>query len=273
MKSISKYLEDPLYYTNKHSIDTTFTFSIPLREGWFELRNTEWANIYPIGSVVDRQGWKIHISSESKSAEKVLETVSNICYEYSIPFKHLVSRKRFLVRNSKQCSREHAGKFITCYPKESQLGKVLDTLETALLEFEGPYILSDKRWGKSPIYLRYGILRPWKKGDEPVTDENNIIVNGKEVFDKRTAEFIVPEGLKIPVTLEKWINCDEERVELPFEIQSAITYSNCGGIYRGNMLGDKERIIIRESRPFTGLDLNGVYANERLLNEENALKN
>ncbi|CJV96095.1 lantibiotic synthetase [Streptococcus pneumoniae] len=54
------------------------------------MNNDEWVYQYPIGKFVERQGWKIHISSEYNSSHELLQDVAKICHEMRIPFKHLL---------------------------------------------------------------------------------------------------------------------------------------------------------------------------------------
>ncbi|MBZ4302355.1 hypothetical protein LAJ58_13565, partial [Streptococcus pneumoniae] len=94
--------------------------------------NDEWVYQYPIGKFVERQGWKIHISSEYNSSHELLQDVAKICHEMRIPFKHLSTEDKFIMRNGKLVSRGFSGKFITCYPNQNELESVLQRLESAL---------------------------------------------------------------------------------------------------------------------------------------------
>ena len=40
------------------------------------MNNDEWVYQYPIGKFVERQGWKIHISSEYNSSHELLQDVA-----------------------------------------------------------------------------------------------------------------------------------------------------------------------------------------------------
>ncbi|VOC37850.1 lantibiotic synthetase [Streptococcus pneumoniae] len=155
-------LEHPFFFTNNdYSTDTSIKYQVSLPFNWHEvMNNDEWVYQYPIGKFVERQGWKIHISSEYNSSHELLQDVAKICHEMRIPFKHLSTEDKFIMRNGKLVSRGFSGKFITCYPNQNELESVLQRLESALKQYNGPYILSDKRWDEAPIYLRYGVFRP-----------------------------------------------------------------------------------------------------------------
>ena len=66
--------------------------------------------------------------------------------------------------NSKRWARQGAGKFITIYPfDEDQFVSVIEQLHQATRQFEGPYILSDRRYKDSKVvFYRYGGMSPFK---------------------------------------------------------------------------------------------------------------
>ncbi len=84
-------LEHPFFFTNNdYSTDTSIKYQVSLPFNWHEvMNNDEWVYQYPIGKFVERQGWKIHISSEYNSSHELLQDVAKICHEMRIPFKHL----------------------------------------------------------------------------------------------------------------------------------------------------------------------------------------
>lgn len=269
-------LKDPMFFIpQKNSIDTSKPFSLPINEDWNENRKQEWTYLFPIVSQVPRQGWKIHISSGLHNSEKVLLKVQKVCIQFNVPFKHLSSRQAFINRNSKLIDRGFSGKFITCYPEENILEELLDSLENQLKDETGPYILSDRRWRKGPIFLRYGVFReslPYEDKQIPI---NMLEINGALVEDMRQPTFTIPKELEIPSFLQDWLDESGEEESsvksIPFEIIKAIKFSNSGGIYRGKLSKNDLEVIIREARAYSGIDMDGIYAIERLKAEENAL--
>ena len=269
-------LKDPLFFTLTDDDLTDFSskYSAPLPYDWHELsNNSEWVNQYPIGFTTERQGWKVHISSDYKHSHEVLEVVSKVCHEFRVVFKYLKTEKVFVLRNGKNIDRGYSGKFITCYPNIESLEVFLKELERKLKGYTGPYILSDRRWKEAPIYLRYGVFRESIPELEGNLKSDELLVSGKIIKDIRSPKFIIPEGLEIPEFLEKWLKDikRDEKSEFPFTIESAIRFSNCGGIYNATLSSSNKKIILREARPYTGLDFSGEYSTERMNSERRAL--
>lgn len=265
---------DLLFFTDpKHDIDNSRRFSVAIPEEWEEFREPEWTYIIPLKNTMQRQGWKVHISSAMEFTDEILSIVSEYCYQKNVIFKHLSTVKRFVNRNGKQMPREHAGKFITCYPNESILEEFLVHLENKLRDYSGPYILSDKRWAKGPIYLRYGMFKKGSLNSLGVYSDQ-LEVNGKMVDDKREPFFSKPDENLIPDFLRTWLDYEETQSEtsIPFEIKKPIRFSNCGGIYEGiySKLGDTP-VFIKEARPQTAIDDKNLTAVERLKAEGKAL--
>lgn len=261
--------ENPLYFVrSKDNIDSSDKISLPLKDGWNEIRTGEWVNIFPLNSDIQRQGWKVHISATLDNFMEVLRLVAQTCYRYNVTFKHLGTRDKFLMRNGKLMNRGYAGKYITCYPDEEILKIFLDDLESQLKLFKGPYILSDKRWQNAPIYLRYGVF---KKSN--TIDDEMLLIDGKLIKDSREASFQVPAGIDFPDFIRDWINGnDEDQGELPFIVSKAFRFSNSGGIYEAVLRGsENEKIILREARRYAGIDLEGEDAVTRLNSEASAL--
>lgn len=268
-------LDNPLFFINStDSIDISKKYSVELPYDWHEVvNNIEWTTQYPLNKSIERQGWKIHISSNFEDSHEILEIVARICHDFSVTFKYLSTEKRFVLRNSKISNRGHSGKFITCYPSMEILENFLNTLEENLENFSGPYILSDKRWKKAPIYLRYGVFRDSISEQEEKLKIDELLISGKIVKDLREARFVVPEGIKLPIFLKKWLEDSDqsESQSLPFVIKSVIRFSNSGGIYRAYLKNINKDVILREVRPYTGLDFDGKYSSDRLIAEETAL--
>ncbi|HGQ5618695.1 TPA: hypothetical protein ACL22M_001997 [Streptococcus pneumoniae] len=78
----------------------------------------------------------------------------------------------------------------------------LPWLESALKQYNGPYILSDKRWDEAPIYLRYGVFRP-SRDDEKKVAIDELIVGDEVVKDERLPVFKIPKGIVPPDFLNK----------------------------------------------------------------------
>ncbi|MCI1923127.1 MAG: AarF/UbiB family protein [Lentilactobacillus buchneri] len=277
MTKISVNLDDPLFFvSSEESFNNSKKYSLPLPDGWDEMRDrTEWVNIFPVKTAIERQGWKVHISSDLQNSLRVLQATAKVCFQEGVTFKHLGTVKDFMVRNGKLMDRAYAGKFITCYPDRSELKHFLTILENALKGFNGPYILSDKKWANSPIYLRYGVFRATASGEKFPKNNEKLGINGRAIFDQRVPRFIIPDGLELPEFISKWSEQREDKIQnddMPFLVHSAIRFSNSGGLYNATLKSNGVNVILKEARPFAGLDNNYKYAPDRLATENQVLE-
>ncbi|NRR23037.1 class III lanthionine synthetase LanKC [Brevibacillus sp. MS2.2] len=222
------------------------------------------------------QGWKIHISATLDNAEQILQKVSNILVERKVHFKHLASEWDYLTTNSKTANRASSGKFITIYPpSDDDFLNLLDLLYTTLHSFEsGPYILSDKCWKNSNVYYRYGGFAMIfnEQGELCMKDEN-----GELLVDERVPYYKVPSFVKEFDQYLDSLNTTSIEAEVEnnkfeeYEFQSALRFTNGGGIYLTERKKDKKKVIIKEARPKSGLDGQKVDALERQKMELDAL--
>jgi len=125
--------------------------------GWERSELEDWLVYWPAGVQSPPQGWKVHVSACLDNASRILTTVWGYCLQHRVPFKFRRDLDSLLLVNAKYAHRGSSGKFITIYPAdEAQLEVVLTELGEALAGSQGPYILSDLRWGEGPLYVRYG---------------------------------------------------------------------------------------------------------------------
>lgn len=224
------------------------------------------------------QGWKIHISTTIDSAEKTLEIVSNVLFDYKISFKYVKSLWELSIKNSKYSNRSAAGKFITIFPPNEQVFLNLLEILSSLLDTlpRGPYILTDKRWYESNVYFRYGAFLSM------YYYENNKKVfaiqspSGDLVEDSRSPHYSIPKFITEPAPIREMDNKLENEIAEPtplddIEVIHAIHYSNGGGVYLALDKLDK-KVILKEGRPNIGLDSLGIDAFTRIKNEAMILK-
>lgn len=269
---------DPLFYTEPTAdADTSPRFEAEVASSWFRHESDGWVMRAPSARAdIPEQGWKVHVSTIGVSAASLLSATSAVCGRHDTAFKHLSTMRELFLRNSKNYPREHAGKFITCYPREADLGSFLSDLEAVLEGEDGPYILSDKRWMRAPIYLRYGSFRrltvPIDGHDVPAIRTPA----GDLVPDERGSTFLVPEWAPVPEVLAGWVDAydddGDETVIPPFRVTDSIKFSNGGGTYRA-VTADAaaQRLVVKEARPHAGLDAHLRTATERLDTERRAL--
>lgn len=270
---------DPLYFeTPGRLADEATCFALATGEvpaGWRRSVKGLWANLTPDHAPPVEQGWKIHLSATPHTANATLERAAALCAARGVPFKFLRSSQALLLMGNKNMPRGSSGKFVTVYPAgETELEQVLGELVAALDGLPGPYILSDLRIGRGPVHVRYGAFIALQ-----CPDENGIPVpalrdpSGRLVPDVRAPVFHLPEWVPLPPVLEPHAAARREARDdsFPYLVREPLHFSNAGGIYRAEHSTTGQQVVLREARPFSGLDGARADAVERLHNEYRAL--
>jgi serine/threonine protein kinase len=209
------------------------------------------------------QGWKIHVSIVQNSAQDVLRKIVPILVELNASFKFLLDKTIHENQNSKNASRESAGKFITIYPSDRvHFEQLLETLHEPLAEFNGPYILSDRRYKKSTVlFYRYGAIVPPKRVASDGTERSILTApDGSEVPDQRVPYFVVPEWEQDPFSEEQDEDSGEGLKNGRYQIDRVLGFSAFGGVYLGRDLHLGCEVVIKEARPYSGSQLTGLDA-------------
>ncbi|GAB2521461.1 class III lanthionine synthetase LanKC [Nocardiopsis aegyptia] len=253
--------------------------SIPVPEGWATATKGPWFNFVKKDTALREQGWKVHVSANRETAQKVLDITADYCFANGIAFKFLAGESALISRNLKYADRGGSGKFVTIYPEDdAQLQRVLEELEGPLDGLGGAYILSDLRWKEGPLYVRYGgFSERYTRNElgEPVPAIE--APDGELVPDKRDPVFTCPDWVTVPDFLRPAV---EERFRsrapegFPYTIDSALHFSNGGGIYLATRRDDPEgaKVVLKEARPHAGLDQIGRDAVSRLKREYEFLR-
>lgn len=198
------------------------------------------------------------------------------CLQHRIPFKFRRNLEVLLLTNAKYANRGSSGKFVTIYPAdEAQLEVSLNELGEALAGSHGPYILSDLRWGEGPLYVRYGGF-----AERHCVSETGALVlaiedpDGRLVPDRREPTFRLPAWVSLPTFLEPHLAArNSVKVDsLPYRIERALHFSNGGGLYTGRDLQTDAQVVLKEARPYAGLDVDGTDAVTRLRREQEMLE-
>ncbi|WP_053737715.1 class III lanthionine synthetase LanKC [Nocardia sp. NRRL S-836] len=246
----------------------------PLPDGWVQAERNVWRHLHPHGVQLPKQGWKIHVSAGLDNASAVLKTTFDYCVERKIPFKYLQTVSIVLARNSKYAPREGSGKLVTIYPTSTeQLEQVLSELAAVLDGQHGAYILSDLRYGKGPLYVRYGgFSEQWLEvdGQQVLAIEGP---DGELVADQRKPVFSLPEWVELPEFLAPHLaerNAGDPQ-RFPYQIKSSLHFSNGGGVYLATRKSDGREVVLKEARPHAGLDREGRDAVARLELEHQVL--
>ncbi|MFJ7961595.1 class III lanthionine synthetase LanKC [Streptomyces sp. NPDC096319] len=250
--------------------------TLPVPEGWTSHRTGDWLALRPLDHALPSQGWKIHVSACLDNAEAILATVRAYCLAQDVAFKFVPSRYLLHQRNAKYADRSASGKFITVYPADDEQCERVATDLAGLLEGRpGPYILSDLRWGRGPVHLRYGSFTLRHCYDEhgelrPAVEDGS----GTLVPDRRDPVFHVPSWVTPPAFLRPHLEARAAVTveDVPYDIEKALHFSNGGGVYEARDRRSGRRVVLKEARPFAGLAADGADAVTRLHREREALE-
>ncbi len=236
---------------------------------WRLARRNLWFDCDPAVAALPAQGWKIHVSATLGNSAPVLATTARLLAERRVPFKFVADKTLLFLVNGKRWNRGGAGKFITVYPADDgQCRDLLACLDDALTGYSGPYILSDRRYRDgSPVHYRYGGFRPLKRLAVDGRPVHVIAAPGDTwVDDDRTPYFHLPPGLADPFAAPEPVD-REAASDGPaalkdgrYRIESALAFSNSGGVYLGVDTASGERVVIKEARPFTNVSPRGTDA-------------
>lgn len=253
-------------------------FAVAAREtpaGWDHEPGDTWMYYAPTERALPAQGWKIHVSSCLADAERVLATVWDHCVPRNIAFKFLRSRSTVIMMNSKSAFRGSSGKLVTIYPATgSALEPLLQELGELLRGVRGPYILSDLRYGEGPLFVRYG---GFAERYCLAADGSRALAladaEGTLVPDVRGPIFALPPWVTLPEFLRPHLAARAAVTtgDLPYDIESALQFSNGGGVYYGHDKRDGQAVVLKEGRPYAGLDSAERDAVTRIAHEHDIL--
>ncbi len=138
---------------------------------------------------------------------------------------------------------------------------------------KGPYILTDLRYGDGPLFVRYGAFTArWYIHDDGRRSPALRSPDNTLISDHRHQVFSVPEFIRLPIILHSHLSRAGGTLESsPYEFERALHFSNAGGVYLARHKVTRERVVIREARPYAGLDGDGNDAICRLANERSLL--
>lgn len=242
-------------------------------DGWRQTDDEVWSHRTPRGATLPEQGWKIHVSATPETADVVLAHVSSYCHRHSLPFKFLRTRRILEATLAKDGDRRLSGKFIAIYPPlPADLESHLTNLDAALGGMPGPYVLTDLRWKRGPVFVRYGAF-----GRQFVNDNGEDVPairdldSGLLVPDVREAFLHIPPWVQIPAFLQAELDQLGTTPPAGFpKVRGALHFSNAGGVYEAEL--DGRPLILKEARPHVGWTPDGRDAVQRLRDEAALLR-
>ncbi len=223
---------------------------------WITRQQGIWFQVLSETQKLLRQGWKIHIAATSVTAEETLKRVVPICIAEEVSFKFLVDSFILDFTNSKNYNRASSGKFMTIYPSSDDHFKTLiEMLYQKTPGFEGPYILSDKRYKDSKVvFYRYGGFS--RKSTSNIYGEKIFLItssDGKFIPDQRKPFFILPPRIQDPFDSNGSNHEGAVTLNNRYLVKDAIDFSNSGGVYRAEDLGTQRLVIIKEARSYINI--------------------
>ncbi|MFE3199211.1 class III lanthionine synthetase LanKC [Embleya sp. NPDC059237] len=272
-------LADPRFYESPDRLrpdvgQLDYRTLVDVPPGWESVDVGPWAHLRPPtdAAPLPAQGWKIHVAATLANAAELLEQVTAYCFAHEIAVKFLPTSLVLQARNGKYAPREGSGKFLTLYPRDvGELRRTLVDLDALVGGAPGPYILSDLRWNEGPLYVRYGGFRLRHVYEQDGTRTPAVErPDGVLVPDRREPRFTVPDWVEVPDFLAPSATpriSSEQPEEFPYEMLSALHFSNGGGVYRVRRFGDRAELVLKEGRPHAGLDRLGRDAPARLRDE------
>jgi serine/threonine protein kinase len=248
-----------------------------LPSNWKMHRHEVWTHCTPPEIRYPDQGWKIHLSATPAHAPAILATAAQIFVEASVPFKFLSDRMILSLSLGKRWSRGGAGKFMAAYPESpEQCQELLEKLHQATIGYNGPFILSDRRYRDSKVvYYRYGGL----KGTRQISHDGTrkLVISDQEgnyISDDRVPFFQLPKGIVDPFVDGDEKADDGEPGTLKkgrYKIESVLVFSNSGGVYLATDRQTDTKVVIKEARPYTNVSTRGLDAVQLLKKEHRVL--
>lgn len=256
----------------------SFDWSVgALPDGWMRRGGDGWTFLAPTDTALPSQGWKVHISSTLTDTTRTLKDVARYCFDQNIPFKHLSTEAVYFAANQKYAERSGSGKFITIYPPNDAAAKqVCEDLDALIGGRAGPYILSDVRFHRGPVYVRYGGFHlATVVNDAGATVPAITAPDGSLVPDERNPWFSPPPWLELPRFVADAVDAlgsDDQPDGFNYDVEDALHFSNGGGVYSARDLRTGTRVVLKEGRPHAGITADGRDAAARVRDEAALLR-
>ncbi|MGW0948889.1 class III lanthionine synthetase LanKC [Streptomyces sp. NPDC002623] len=254
--------------------DLADEMSTRLPDAYAVEREGIWARVLPPGAgPLPDHGWKIHLSAVPADAQTALRAV---CEEFTrgpFAFKCLRSTRFVRMSTARWWAPGQIGKVIAVYPRSAQeCRELLGRLAPVTAGIRGPYVLTDKRYGQSSLYYRYGEFKAL--GPRDVDGVRVPLVSGPDGLtweDER-----VPVYRRPPWIPELYEDDDAGSGQTGAQIReyrvlSPLHYAGTGGSYLAERISDGLPVVLKEARPHTGFAEDGSDAQGRLRREFDAL--
>jgi len=243
---------------------------------WWYLRHPTMAAI--------AHGWKLHVSTRPGDLADTVEIVLPILARHVCHAKVVRSPQVLRELNCGLTGSGTIGKAITVYPDPEDLVGLAHELVAALIGRDGPRVLSDRRLHPdAPVYYRYGPFQATYRSN--ARGDSELVMFG-------------PGGVVAPGSAEATYRCPAWATD-PFQpsrpdpagspgragrsrpavlgdgryrIERGIARSPCGNVYRAIDLATGVAVVVKQARPWTGEDADGIDASGRLRHERRVLE-
>lgn len=275
MDSLRAYtIADPLYFERvEHRLpadDLLDLLRTRLGSGVVDVSGI-WARCLPRPMAqLPAHGWKLHVSA--RPAE-VAEVVSAVIDEYAQgPFNWKCVRDSNVAtaQLARWWPRGGAGKAVTVYPTSPGDALALaERLARRLARFDGPYILTDRRYRDSRVvHYRYGSFRNGGRLDPD--GRRSTVVTGPDGVpwdDAREPRFALPPWpVENPFPPVDAVAGDGGDLLRRYTITGVLRHTTAGGVYAATG-PDGTKLVVKEARPHTAIAPDGSDAVERLHRE------
>ncbi|WP_406119354.1 class III lanthionine synthetase LanKC [Streptomyces sp. NBC_00989] len=248
---------------------------------WRTWRRGYWVIAEPPGAAVVGEGWKLHVSATSRTSVETLRRSLPVLRDAGVRFKFLMDPMAVREANGKSFPRASSGKFITVYPEDdTRFLALASELTDALKELDGPYVLSDRRCpGSRVVSYRYGgFISRFELEPLGLRDLMIQTPDGSLVQDLRTPFWYAPSWARDPYADAEPVaprakatgstsGGGQGLLHGRFKVESALAFSNRGGIYRGVDTETGADVVLREARPGVEVGPEGIDAVELLRHE------
>lgn len=250
-----------------------------LPKAWSVKRAGLWYHATSPAVTLPAGGFKLHVSATVEDAKRTLSTVVPICVAEQANFKLLRASNLLSLANSKLFPRAGAHKFITIYPlTTAYFLRLAELLDAATKDLVGPHILSDRPVnGSKVVFYRFGGFVPRPRLTIRGTHAQLIQTpGGAWIEDKRIPYFRLPAGVEDPFAAAPAPAAGTVvLLQARYQVERALSFSTCGGIYAATDLVTKQPVLIKEARPLTTLSHNPqwrFYAADAMVREQKILE-
>jgi predicted Ser/Thr protein kinase len=210
--------------------------------------------IYSEHTETPEQGWKLHVSADTSSAEEVLRRALPVLLAEDAGFKVVCSISDLGLLNNGMDGLSQVGKFVTVYPKDdAQAIRLAVALDEATRGLCGPVVPSDRLVAPdSLVHYRYGGFGPrFIQGPSGEILPAIAAPNGELVPDLRLEVYRAPEWVVDPF-VAAGVAAEPEPpgdvIERRYLITGTLDRSAKGVVYHALDLEAMRRCVLKERR-------------------------